>query len=513
MRISIGGRANRLSPVVIAAVAVLAFPGLARAAHDSSGPIQIRVALTVPDAGRLSLTVPAGGAVTLGDKKLDLPARGSRLVVARHGWRLVLPSESPPAADATRESARSDRDLRYGSYGARASALRLRRIVLSEFGIMPGVELASWHVLVNGKDVGVAEDSFTLVAAQNDRTAIGLGNRQYRGQIKITPETAGLSVVNSLPLEQYLYSVVAGEMPSIWNIEALKAQAVAARTYAFRRIDPAAEFDLCDTPRCQVYPGFGAETKSTRSAVDKTAGLIAVYGGVPIDALYSANMGGYTANSEDVWGNPVPYLRAVPSLTDSEAQKSSWGAGSYIWEKIFTTSELTGLIRNRGYGVGRIDGVNVVQRTASGRVIGLEIDSEPENIDLRGDEIRTTLGLSSTVFEIRSEPGRTVNLISPTAASVRRYTQRGMLPSPPRRSISFAEFPEGVRQVGGSVFVRTVSMPSTVVINGRGLGHGLGMSQWGAQGMASEGRTFDEILLHYYTGIELRHYAGFDGRG
>ena len=95
------------------------------------------------------------------------------------------------------------------------------------------------------------------------------------------------------------------------------------------------------TPRsCQVYPGFKSESASTRLAVDSTAGLIAVYDGRSIDALYSANMGGHSADSEDVWGNEVAYLRAVPSQTDAEALNSSWGAESYVWEKVIGTQDL-----------------------------------------------------------------------------------------------------------------------------------------------------------------------------
>ncbi len=491
-----------IASALIALIAITAPEGAAAAGHfDLQRPI--RVAVTIADPERIALSLPDGATATVGSRPLDLGNAASEIIIARSGWRISMPVRPPPVRGSNAVSRSEPSTFAYGSYPSQAAAWRLRRLVHAEFGIMPPVECARTHMAVNGKTVLGAMVSVTVWGPDAGESLIGLDGSFYRGQIEISVGESGVAIINTLPLEQYLYSVVGGEMPSNWHIEALKAQAVAARTYAVRRIDPDARFDVCDTTLCQVYPGFKSESASTRLAVDSTAGLIAVYDGRSIDALYSANMGGHSADSEDVWGNEVAYLRAVPSQTDAEALNSSWGAESYVWEKVIGTQDLAASMRRFGYPVQGIEGIRVVEKTAAGRVLDLAILSTPTAVRLHRDEIRSVLGISSTVFVARVEPGRTIILISPPITLVRHHLERGNVVGRARRSISFDEIPRGIRSVDGSVFVRALQSPSTVIINGRGLGHGLGMSQWGALGMAKQGDTFDKILRHYYSGIDL----------
>ena len=161
-------------------------------------------------------------------------------------------------------------------------------------------------------------------------------------------------VVNHVALADYLASVVGAEMPRNWEIEALKAQAVAARTYAIQHLQPNEMYDICDNQNCQAYGGVGSESERTQAAVAATTGIVAMFNGAPIEALYSANAGDVTESSEHVWGTAVPYLRSVPSPGDAAALSVSWGAEGYRWTRAIPLPELAEYRTFRNGGVGAI---------------------------------------------------------------------------------------------------------------------------------------------------------------
>ncbi|MGG2198872.1 SpoIID/LytB domain-containing protein [Paenibacillus validus] len=165
-------------------------------------------------------------------------------------------------------------------------------------------------------------------------------NRSYRGGIEVTTLNGKLAVINELAIDQYLYSVVGSELNSSWPAEALKAQAIAARTYALKQGDKYQIANVSDSTADQVYKGREAEFAAAIQAVDATKGQVLTYKNTLIDPLFYSNAGGMTADSSEVWGNPVPYLKSVPS-PDEGAQ-----AGKKPWYRIVLPSGLTGYIHS-----------------------------------------------------------------------------------------------------------------------------------------------------------------------
>jgi len=336
-----------------------------------------------------------------------------------------------------------------------------------------------------------------------------LGNRSYRGRVEFG-RYAGKNVtaVNVVPLEEYLYSVVASEMPQAWHIEALKAQSCAARTYAVSRIGrhASAGYDLCDTTHCQVYTGKGGEAESTRNAVDATRGVLIYYNNTPIaDAVYCSSSGGMTDNSENVWVSAVPYLRSVPEINEPTAKQ---------WSVTYTMAELSALLRNRGTDIGTVSAISI-DRVENQRVQAMTLTGTNGSRTLTKQEITSVLALDSRLFTI----GNSTAASTPASASV---LFNG---TPAARSLSgvFAIGANGQTTVTGTgtIYVtgaggtRTIS-PSTgggsssvsgaasMTFTGAGWGHGVGMSQHGAKGMAEIGYGYADILRHYYTGVEVR---------
>lgn len=153
-------------------------------------------------------------------------------------------------------------------------------------------------------------------------------NRWYRGSMLVYSVGGSLTVINDLSLEEYLLGVVPSEMPSRWNIEAHKAQAIAARSYAIANLGKRRKYgyDLKDTPEDQAYGGASSETSKTNLAVMQTSGQVLVYGTKVIPAYYFASAGGYTLNSGDVWIKDLPYIHSVPSF-DGGHKKNGHGIG------------------------------------------------------------------------------------------------------------------------------------------------------------------------------------------
>src|SRR4029077_1677496 len=195
-----------------------------------------------------------------------------------------------------------------------------------------------------------------------------VNGRGYRGTLDITTDDGGDAIiVNTVETGVYLASVIGSEEPSTWEPEALAAQAIAARTYLMTHLGRHDNYDLEGDTRDQEYDGVGNEVRSTVRAVDRTAGIVATYRGAPISALYSANAGGVTEDSENVFANALPYLRSVPSPGDAIASNSSFGRTSYEWDREFTAPQLGDYLRQRGVDVGTPVRIEIVQKTAAGR--------------------------------------------------------------------------------------------------------------------------------------------------
>jgi stage II sporulation protein D len=283
-----------------------------------------------------------------------------------------------------------------------------------------------------------------------------IGDRWYRGRIQLVNSSKGLIAVNYIDLEDYLVSVLGKEMYPTWPQEALKAQAVAARSFALARRQSQLKqsgslFDLGDTITSQVYNGVSSEFASTQAAVDATRGQVLTYSGKVIEAVFHSASGGHTENSESVWRASKPYLRGVPDF-DQEAP-------SFQWSVNLTAAQL----KQRLPGMGNIIALRPLQTTPQGRVITLLVVGDSGSRTINGNQLRSALGLKSTLFSIAPQLGLVANAVPAQAPTV----------------------------------------PDAFLISGRGHGHGLGMSQWGAFGMAKQGYSYQQILLYYYQGAKL----------
>jgi stage II sporulation protein D len=219
---------------------------------------------------------------------------------------------------------------------------------------------------------------------------LGLGSRTYRGTFRVTGGKA-VRVVNTVGLESYLYGVVPSEMPDRWPAEALKAQAVVARTYALTHLQVGRDFDLYPDTRSQVYGGISAESVLATAAVNGTAGKIVLYNGAPAETFFFSSSGGRTANVQDVWysAKPTPYLVSVPDPYDTLSPYHNWGPLR------FSATRLGNRLGARGTLTDVQPDV-----TASGRVRSLTLVGSSGDRTLSGQTVRTALGLRSTWFTI-----------------------------------------------------------------------------------------------------------------
>ncbi|MGQ9531636.1 MAG: SpoIID/LytB domain-containing protein [Desulfotomaculales bacterium] len=342
------------------------------------------------------------------------------------------------------------------------------------------------------RHVWTADGPGTWWAPSVPLVSVGTGEwqRRYRGEILLQATPEGIMVLNRLPLEEYLCGVVANEMPAWWPLEALKAQAVAARTYAVRRMQaPRVKtwdgtrlkvvFAMYADQRDQVYKGFDSEAPTTTRAVQETAGLVLTYRGRPITAAYHASSGGVTEDVADVWktvggDESRAYLVARQDPLDrlgpenpSRGPQADEGNPHYGWAVTMTAADLAARLTEKGYPFATVSGIEVVARTASGaRVKSLRVDGTDEQgrpvsrtIGQLADEVRMLLGLKSAYFSVEPEYGADGKLVR-------------------------------------------------VTFRGQGWGHGVGMSQWGALGLARKGYAFREILEYYYTDtVRLERYG------
>lgn len=181
-------------------------------------------------------------------------------------------------------------------------------------------------IRLNGKYYQIYSDNIVLKPASGG--FVNAKRKWYRGFLTIQNKGNKLTVINNVDLEDYIKGVVPSEMPSSWELEALKAQAIAARSYALANLGKRASlgFDLKDTPEDQAYGGASAETAKTNSAVEETDGLVLTYNYKVVSAYYSASAGGKTISAKDVWGSDLPYIRSVPSY-DGNVKKNGHGVG------------------------------------------------------------------------------------------------------------------------------------------------------------------------------------------
>jgi stage II sporulation protein D (peptidoglycan lytic transglycosylase) len=257
----------------------------------------------------------------------------------------------------------------------------------------------------------------------------------------------GLAVVNVLSLEDYLVGVLRAETSDRWPGETLRAQAIAARTYAayHRALNGAKPYHVVASTTHQMYTGVVPPSSPLWAAVRDTAGRVLLWGGELFPAFYHSASGGYTEDPRTVFGTRnMPALRAI-------RDEYSMAAPYFYWSLDLRLTDLAEILRRNGQEVGSVTAIEVAERTASLRVGTLRIRGTRGSVQLRGNDFRRMVGyeiIRSTLFAVALDSG-------------------------------LARF------------------------SGRGYGHGVGMSQWGAKGMAEQGYTAEKILEYYYPGTTL----------
>jgi stage II sporulation protein D len=360
----------------------------------------------------------------------------------------------------------------------------------------------------------------------------------YRGSLYIVANGASLYIINTLDLEYYLYGVVGREMGYNQPLEALKAQAVASRSYAVAKMDSASKYyDLGSGTSAQSYGGYTAEKEAVNanviSAVNATAGEIVCYRGKPFECNYHSNAGGHTEDAANVWGGNSP-LKGMPSPYDDYVEKSSPNSSIYRWQVTYSAAQLRDLAeRYAGRSIGEYRGIELSttdangRPSASGRVMEVIITGNRGQVSAKREEIRALLGnLKSTLFNL-SDTGNTITVSSNTTFYVLDkgqttpqpiadlgacYVRTGIGGALSRLADWGLNFViKGAQQTvivgNGSVAASTSSSSGSVTLYGKGYGHGVGMSQWGAAGMAAEGYTYEEILSHYYNIKDNRDFS------
>ncbi len=320
--------------------------------------------------------------------------------------------------------------------------------------------------------------SRVLIGSDKPETWISINGARYRGAVELFSNSSEtMTFVNVIPVEDYLRGVVPKEIGKITleNVESAKAQAVAARTYTYANLGRRGElgFDLYATVQDQVYGGMDAENPLIDQAIAATAGIVATYNGALIEAYYHSTSGPMTAGIDDVWeGKPMPYLRAIANTPNQNPHSDDFfckESPHFSWTETWTRSQLEASLRKnlptytklRNGDLGTLKDIKIIQKDRSNRVKQIRFTTTTGAYDVFKDKIRWVMRrpgadqiLRSTLFDVNIERN-------------------------------------------GDDVVR-------ISTSGGGNGHGIGMCQWGAMGMAKRGYNYTQILTHYYTGIELR---------
>lgn len=343
-----------------------------------------------------------------------------------------------------------------------------------------------------------------FVAAAAGKSSPQINKRSYKGDFQLQAEQGDkLLVVNRLPLEDYLASVLPAKTMVVWPDEVIKAQAVAARSYAMYKMEQSKNaYALLATDKELLYEGTGKriEKSAVTKLIQATKGqyLADAYGRA-IEAVTTSSTGGRTESALNLWGTPVSYLQSVEDY-DSDSPE-------YTWERRVTPAFLEGLLAQRGYAAGKLTSIRLsplddagVDRTPTGRVKYIILSGEAATVKISGDELVELLGLNSALFEL--ETGTPV----PETLKVPIEDYYGMEIGSKDIDIKVNESKKPVwKNLVRSYHLLGGGKEEKIIFHGKGKGSGLGLSAWGARGLANADAkaTYKTILMHYYPGAKL----------
>lgn len=315
------------------------------------------------------------------------------------------------------------------------------------------LENASYEIKASGGDLLVAGQRLSSpvkLLSMDGQERIRLGGNLYKGDILLKAAQGDkLDIIEYLPLEDYLYGVLPVEMSPDWPLEALKAQAVASRTYALKNMNPGKDYDVTDGSEMQVYNGTSRINSRIIEAVNSTRGEVLKYKGKLITAFFHACCGGHTASVRSAWGEEV--IKPLYGVPDPFCA----GSAHYRWELYVPASDLLKFIQAEGSTALKIKSVRIYKRDNSGRALTFRFSTDRGAKDAEVTELRKRLG----TYEFRS-----------------------------------------------TLITRIAHVKGGYEFSGRGWGHGVGMCQEGAKFMAQKNRNYKKILHHYYPGAAIVDY-------
>lgn len=378
--------------------------------------------------------------------------------------------------------------------------------IVKDDGLRTKMEFSSDTIIIENTSNYIQFQSFEI---DKQCSIIDLGDRKYRGRMEFSRfNEKGITAINVIALNEYLYGVLASEVPYNWPMEALKAQAVAARNYAVYYKQNNNKYKnkpyiLCDTTSSQAYKGYGVENERTNKAVDETNSRLITYKGEVIQATFFSTSGGHTENSEDVWNGSMPFLKGVPDIYELEPAVDPWS-------KEMTSTEIKDVLVKYDVNIGDIIDVIPLEYTDSKRVTNLKIIGTTGEYTIKKETIRFWLGLRSRKFTVVKEnykPREMYNVIS--AGSYEKVNNINNM------YVATSLYGKEKLKVKGDQLIvlskhNIDNIPlikgkkDTYIFMGQGYGHGVGMSQSGAKSMANLGFAFEEILKYYYTDIEIK---------
>ncbi len=375
------------------------------------------------------------------------------------------------------------------------------------------VKLEDGSVVVSNESGNVlhtgVESIGILPNASGMNQVLSVDEISYRGGIHCIKAGEAMTVVNVVFLDHYLYGVISREMSPSWHVEALKAQAVCARNYAAQSLNKhkSQGFDLCSSVDCQAYSGTKAETIGSYAPVDETTRQVLTYDGKLAQLFYSSSMGATTEDVKNVWGNSLPYLISVDnSYEDTENIPNG------IWEGYLSCEEATTIMRNKGYDVGDVTEIKVLEYSANQRVVRMEVVGTKGSKVFEREACRTIFNTvtKSQAFTVTGDKGTgapaMVQVTDGTDTVKQNCEKLVLLTGKGRETLTGSlVVTNGKEQKSFGASGTGAGKNKGFRFSGTGWGHSVGMSQYGAKGMAEAGYTYQEILAHYFVGTNLEN--------
>ncbi len=397
--------------------------------------------------------------------------------------------------------------VRVGSYGDYASA-QSALYAIGGGGTVAGgsgtgvtVSASDTSVILFEFDGGSALPLGIRPIETGEKTVTWFRGYRYYGGFEYRRADGGLlNVINVVDLEDYVKCVIPWEMNSDWPVEALKAQAVCARTYAACQRKHAAQgYDVCASTHCQVYRGTAKCSAYSDAAAELTAGQYLRFGGQIVkEALYCSSNGGASEDSVNVWGSDEPYLKGKADPYEAHVAAR---VPKYNWSTTYTAAELTNLLSSSGYRVGSVKNVYISALTDMGNVYSLTFTGTLGSVTVTKETCRTLLNLRSQRFSINGAGGESYAVNE--GGSVAAGSMSAIDGSGKTAALSGGLC---VITADGTASLGQSGQPAAAdvfVFSGSGNGHNVGMSQWGAYAMADLGYSYRDILQFYYTGVAV----------